>query len=438
MKKHTRRSRNRIAVTAAETLETRVLLTAFRGTSTAAFENPDGGVTTGVGTPNFTWGEGFEGSLPSRFAFAPNRINARSGKPFSLGRLTYFNGETVIGTEANQVDLVLEIGLTKPEIGNAPPLQHTLKMRSTENTDDPDASADVVSLGAGTTINIKIKRKNYALRILGFGSASSGQFTPEQQFVVREQATDTADLIAEFAPVPDLIATRLSTSVRSYVGSDTQYKVKVKNAGNGMVKQSFRVDIVLSTDANLDAGDLVLKQAGTVSQMKPGQTISFKGRFNIPVNAPIRYSGEVFLGVIVDPDDTVAESNEDNNLEARFDRNIRPITLYDPTPPREIWTDAQNNPLTFKNKKAVYAFLAGQGYEDLIRDNRASRSLPMGQRFSRRTGETMAAGAFRIEAYPKKRGGQWMIERQIGEPNPGAQSKWGLLAGYVLLWHVFN
>lgn len=162
-----------------------------------------------------------------------------------------------------------------------------------------------------------------------------------------------------------------------------------------------------------------------------------RGTFMIPADVHQRYSGEVYIGVIVDPNDSVTESNEDNNLQPKMRRNITETTLHDPSASREVWTDSNNEPLVFNSKKEVYAFLQNQGYEKLRSDRAGSRSIAMGARYSRRTGELMEPGAFRIEAYPKKTSdGDWTIEMQIGEPNRAAALKWGQFARYLKVWHA--
>jgi len=64
------------------------------GTTSGVFQNPTGPVgmvTTGVGTPTFTWGTGF-GTGPSSLNFAGASFNTSTETAFDVGTLNYFNG----------------------------------------------------------------------------------------------------------------------------------------------------------------------------------------------------------------------------------------------------------------------------------------------------------------------------------------------------------
>ncbi len=127
---------------------------ATKGTAAASFINPTPGsaVTSGVGTSSFAWGSG----QPSQLSFSPETFNPKPNEPFSLGRLTYFNGAITSGTGADSVDLQLDLGFD-----NAPENDKTdtvgFSLVNTPNTDDPQASADFVSFTFGnrtTTFNV--------------------------------------------------------------------------------------------------------------------------------------------------------------------------------------------------------------------------------------------------------------------------------------------
>jgi len=78
----------------------------------ATFTNPSGGgVSTGVGTDFFTWGDGYVYSGPSSLRFTGKSFkvttpsgyilgtNAQKDRPtFSIGTLEYYNGDVKSGT----------------------------------------------------------------------------------------------------------------------------------------------------------------------------------------------------------------------------------------------------------------------------------------------------------------------------------------------------
>ena len=96
----------------------------FNGSATGVFTNPSGGVTTGVGTSYFTWGNAitsvsslnfagssFQVTTPSGYIFGP-RQNDRP--TFSLGTLAFHNGTISSGTGASSVQLDVAATITSP------------------------------------------------------------------------------------------------------------------------------------------------------------------------------------------------------------------------------------------------------------------------------------------------------------------------------------
>ena len=189
--------------------------TQFKGASSGTFANPDTGVTTGVGTSQFTWGTGVNGSAPSRFSFAPANfdITINSGfifgprarndrEVFSLGRLTYFNGAIAGGSGANAVELRNRIDLTRP-IAATGTIAVPLTMINTPNTSDPNASADIVNLPRNLPPTALLTSPGVGLvtvDAVGFGNVSGSGFTTTDRFHVREGASAQADLLTTGSP----------------------------------------------------------------------------------------------------------------------------------------------------------------------------------------------------------------------------------------------
>lgn len=117
---------------------------AMVGTDSAVFVNPSPStaVVSGVGTNNFSWGSGDSSSLN----FAGGNFDATPGTPFTLGRLTFHNGEIPSGTGADSVDFKLAINFDNVPEKNIT-LETPFHLTNTFNVGDPVASADFVSIG---------------------------------------------------------------------------------------------------------------------------------------------------------------------------------------------------------------------------------------------------------------------------------------------------
>jgi hypothetical protein len=125
------------------------------GTVSATFTNPAPGnaTVTGVGTANFTWGIGQPDV--SSLSFAGGAFDATPGVKFKIGTLTYHNGTTASGSVATSVEFDAALNFT-----NVPEKNEVIKtvfgLNNSENTDDPVASADTVSIGSfGYTFNVQ-------------------------------------------------------------------------------------------------------------------------------------------------------------------------------------------------------------------------------------------------------------------------------------------
>jgi hypothetical protein len=185
------------------------------GTTSGAWVNPSPSaspiVTTGVGTPVFTWGDatGF-GTGPNSLTFtAAPGFASTTETPFLVGSISYFNGTTALGTNPDSVQLALTLDFTNPAI---PPVisDYTFNLITTTNTSDPDASADYVLLpSAFSTTTFVIGTTTYDVKLTGFSNVVGDGFlgSDDTEFHVREGGTASADLSAvvttETAPVPE-------------------------------------------------------------------------------------------------------------------------------------------------------------------------------------------------------------------------------------------
>ncbi|MCX6558565.1 MAG: hypothetical protein NTW95_14225 [Candidatus Aminicenantes bacterium] len=127
-----------------------------------------------------------------------------------------------------------------------------------------------------------------------------------------------------FGDYADLVA-QLNYPVRAATGQPLRQEVSVTLENKGKVAaRSIRLEIVLSGDDKIPLrsapaatayGEDILLEGGseTVPSLEPGQqvTVAFNGSLKIPDDTP---PGKHYLAVVVDPDNSVTELSEENNV----------------------------------------------------------------------------------------------------------------------------
>ncbi len=188
------------------------------GASTGIFLNADGGVTSGVGTNRFTWGDpGNLGTGPSALSFVGTSFNTsvqrnyvfgspqRLSDVITLGTLEYFNGAILPSSRANSVALELTFSLTTPS--GLPPgsSSGTLVLIDTPNTTDPVGSADFVLLpvptqGISSVVLHTPDGVPLTLQDMHFGPVNGSGFGTLDEFFVLEGRSASAPLLGRFRP----------------------------------------------------------------------------------------------------------------------------------------------------------------------------------------------------------------------------------------------
>lgn len=182
------------------------------GTTSGTWVNPTPSappiVTTGVGTPVFTWGDAATfGTGPNSLTFEGGAYAGALESPFKVGTIIYFNGTTTLGSTPDSVDLSLTLNFTTPAL---PPVvgSYLFSLNTTPNTSDPDASADFVFLpSAFSSTDFLISGTTYRVKLVGFEDIVGDGFltSDAQQLHVREGGTASADLFAVVTtqPIPE-------------------------------------------------------------------------------------------------------------------------------------------------------------------------------------------------------------------------------------------
>ncbi len=180
------------------------------GSSSGIFTSPSGSswmVVGGVGTDYFTWGDaGFWGTGPNSLDFEGNTFSVEHDEVFSFGTLTYFNGTTAIGSEAESVNLEVTLSLSTPS-GIEEDFSYNLGLINTPNTASPIQSADYVIFPSLIPDNyFTVDGINYTLDFVGFGNITGSGFTTIDSLYVLEGYTASVELLGRFTvatPVPE-------------------------------------------------------------------------------------------------------------------------------------------------------------------------------------------------------------------------------------------
>lgn len=175
----------------------------IEGTSSGIFVNstPASAVVSGVGTNSFTWGVGSPGP-PSKLTFTGAPFSGDVNNPIAIGALTYFNGTTQGGTEADKVDLEVTMTLAMPT-STTQMFTQTLDLINSPNVGTPQQNADTVFLPAffPKTSLLTVNGIDYTLSLIGFGSIAGGGFVSTiDRFHVLESGTASATLLARIFP----------------------------------------------------------------------------------------------------------------------------------------------------------------------------------------------------------------------------------------------
>ena len=181
--------------------------------------NPSGGsiVTTGVGTPDFTWGDASAFELGNNsLSFSGASFASVTETPFMVGSIQYHNGTTALGSTPDFISLALDLNFGAPSIGHVIST-YVFGLNSTPNSDDPDASADFVSLPSGfSTTSFAIGSVIYNVKLTGFQNIHGDGFlaSSASEFHVREGGIATADVYAvvttQMIPEPQTYALMLA------------------------------------------------------------------------------------------------------------------------------------------------------------------------------------------------------------------------------------
>ena len=189
------------------------LVESFDGTLEGVWKDPSGGanlvaeITNGEDSSEFAHGdtqldlggEILDAGVQNRLDFIPATVSGVApGEQFELATLNMHNGTTFNDSEASAVTLEISVDLG-PEAG-AHVFSIPMAMENTENSDDREASADIVELLSTTTsVRPEINGVRYELR-LSIAIVDDNGVTEGSKFLIYEGATATGKILGTFVP----------------------------------------------------------------------------------------------------------------------------------------------------------------------------------------------------------------------------------------------
>jgi hypothetical protein len=176
---------------------------------------------------------------------------------------------------------------------------------------DYQLSSSTITILAGeltgtVTLTANVDSETESLEMVGIAIAEAdGALEDGEQEVF-------IDILDAGVNLPDLLVDiQIDRDLTLQPLQKTTIPVRVSNGGD-LASSGGRVLLVLSTDDTLDDGDTALGSANL-----PGIQPDNFASLNVAVTMPaIVADGDYFVLAIVDPDDVVTESDEDNNTDA--------------------------------------------------------------------------------------------------------------------------
>jgi hypothetical protein len=165
--------------------------TVFAGDSLGTFGTPtvdaavDANATFSIENPNaqtesFLLGEPGDGSVPNKLTFIGTTFSTAPEQVFSVGTLSYLNGQTFKGTNVSNVPLGVNLTFLQPVLTQQR-FDYSFAFSLTPNR-DRDSSADSLTLSENPTPRpLEIEQAKYSLEILGFSLDNGATFTRDLQ-----------------------------------------------------------------------------------------------------------------------------------------------------------------------------------------------------------------------------------------------------------------
>ena len=174
--------------------------TFFMGGSTGEFGTPvvdpsvDTEATFSVQKPDaetesFVSGEAGDGSMPNKLTFTKKSFSAIPDQIFSVGNLSYLNGQTFSGTNVSSVPISINLSLLEPT-KTQQQFEYSFTFNLTPNA-DISTSADSLTISKNPAPQtFTLAQETYSVKVLGFSPDNGVTFIRRFQ-VPEDQAIDS-------------------------------------------------------------------------------------------------------------------------------------------------------------------------------------------------------------------------------------------------------
>jgi len=182
----------------------------------------------------------------------------------------------------------------------------------------------------------------------------------------------TATLTIPAIELPDLIVDGFEYTVTGDstkesngpipVGSDFTISATVRNDGKGKA-EGYSVSLYASTDSTIDPqSDFFIGKVFTGTELEAEASFQITGNAKLPLSLPSKFHGKITLGLAIDPEMEVEETDDTNNWNSSSffgfgNDDKREAQLYDPVPIRETINS------DFANRTEAESWLATNAFE---------------------------------------------------------------------------
>lgn len=142
----------------------------------------------------FTFGEASPGSMPNMVSFLGQPFSASAEKAFKVGNLSYFNGQTFIGTDVASVPLSLNLAFEQP-VSAQQQFDYRFTFDLTPNNDETSNADNLVISNNPAPQPLTVDEARYRVELLGFSPDNGTTFS--RSFQASEDEVVTSTLFAQ-------------------------------------------------------------------------------------------------------------------------------------------------------------------------------------------------------------------------------------------------
>ena len=138
-------------------------------------------------------------STPNRLSFTGQAFSVDTQQPFSIGQLTYLNGQTFEGTHVSEVPLDISLNFAQPSQAQRN-VSYDFTFDFTPNA-DPASSADKLFVSGNPVLQpLSVQDDAFDLELLGFSNDDGRTFT--RSFQIPEDQSIRSTLFARVKTTP--------------------------------------------------------------------------------------------------------------------------------------------------------------------------------------------------------------------------------------------